>query len=116
MIKLSEKNQDWFDRHDHGAFYRDDVKDYLIQKDAEITELNSQIEFKIKECTQLAQACSRYKQSLAQHDKQVKIEVLSKLSGAIQPFGLINSHAGIKTIQAITNSINKIINKIKEQE
>lgn len=27
-----------------------------------VTELNSQIEFKIKECQELAQACNRYKQ------------------------------------------------------
>lgn len=41
--------------------------------------------------------------------KQVKIDVLTNLRDAIQPDGLINSDAGIKTIKAITNSINKII-------
>ena len=41
--------------------------------------------------------------------KQVKIDVLTNLRDAIQPDGLINSDAEIKTIMAITNSINKII-------
>lgn len=42
------------------------------------------------------------------HD--IKIETLINLRDAIQPEGLINSDAGTKTIMAITNAINKIIN------
>ena len=83
MTKLSKKDQDWFDRATDNALHviaPCDAKSYLIQKDAEhkaeIDELNSQIDFKIKECMELAQACSRYKQSLAQHDKQAEIEKL----------------------------------------
>lgn len=41
--------------------------------------------------------------------KQVKIDVLTDLRDAIQPDGLINSDAGVKTIKAITNAINIVI-------
>lgn len=46
--------------------------------------------------------------------KQVKIDTLTNLRDAIQPDGLINSDAGIKTIAAITNSINKAIEQEKK--
>ena len=41
--------------------------------------------------------------------RQVKIDVLTNLRDAIQPDGLINSEAGVKTIKAITRSIDVII-------
>ena len=40
----------------------------------------------------------------------IKIRTLSNLRDAIQPAGLINSGAGIKTIESITNAINTLIN------
>lgn len=70
-----------------------------------IIELEAQIEFKIKECQELAQACNRYKNQLSTK----KVTVLTDLRDAIQPDGLINSDAGTKTIQAITCAIDAII-------
>ena len=35
-----------------------------VETEKLVTELNAQIEFKIKECQELAQACSRYKNEL----------------------------------------------------
>ena len=40
----------------------------------------------------------------------IKIRTLSNLRDAIQPAGLINSGAGMKTIESITNAINTLIN------
>ncbi len=70
-----------------------------------IAELKSQVEFKIKECQELAQACNRYKSQL----RAQKVSVLSDLRDSIQPDGLINSDAGTRTINAITCAINAII-------
>ncbi len=41
--------------------------------------------------------------------KQVRIDVLTNLRDAIQSDGLINSDAGVKTIKAITCSIDAIV-------
>lgn len=41
--------------------------------------------------------------------KQVRIDTLTNLRDVIQPDGLINSDAGTKTIKAITNAINALI-------
>ena len=70
-----------------------------------IAELEAQVEFKIKECQELAQACNRYKNQLSTK----KVTVLTDLRDAIQPDGLINSDASTKTIQAITCAIDAII-------
>tara|TARA_R110002012_G_scaffold260756_1_gene442485 strand:- start:960 stop:1217 length:258 start_codon:yes stop_codon:yes gene_type:complete len=43
-------------------------------------------------------------------ESDIKVRTLINLRDSIQPDGLINSDAGTKTILAITNSINKIIN------
>ena len=49
--------------------------------------------------------------------KQVRVDTLLDLRSAIQPDGLINSDAGVKTIKAITSAIDKIIkdNEIQEK-
>lgn len=41
--------------------------------------------------------------------KQVRNDTLIDLRDAIQSGGIINSEAGVKTIKAITNAINKTI-------
>ena len=43
-------------------------------------------------------------------ESNIKVKTLSNLRDAIQPAGLINSGAGIKTIESITNAINTLIN------
>lgn len=88
-----------------------DSDEFVIVYDKEETEkvvyeLMAQVEFKVKECQELAQACNRYKNQL----RGKKIHVLTELRDAIKPDGLINSAEGTKTIMAITNAINKIIN------
>ena len=49
--------------------HNDGSEDFVIAYDKEetekvVTELKAQIEFKIKECQELAQACNRYKAEL----------------------------------------------------
>ena len=84
----------------------DNGKSLSIYKQAQrIKELELQIEFKIKECQDLAKSCNRYKNQLSTQ----KVNVLSNLRDAIQPDGLINSDAGTRTIEAITCAINAII-------
>ncbi len=71
-------------------------------------ELNSQIEFKIKECMELAQACSRYKQSVAQHDKQVCIK-------AVTDFFNFLSSDDVAVLSDKSPRLSEYMNKIKEQ-
>jgi hypothetical protein len=160
MTKLSEKDQEWFDKHDHGAFYRDDVEDYLIQKDAEhkaeieklkqnnthsgLRVINQKQALEIDKlkakCNDLIldieegvrvlnliyesgadlgcleetahdflvkrKFCSIPKQSLAEHDKQVKIDALNEYSQYCRDVG-IELFAG-QTDKAVREYINQI--------
>ena len=64
-------------------------------------------------CVDVAKRALERINELETQVKGVKIETLINLRDAIQPDGLVNSDAGVKTIRSITNAINGIINKDK---
>ena len=132
LSELSEKDQDWFDRHDHGAFYRDDVEELLIQKDAEhkaeIAELKEQlanhnrlrvfVEKHIENYEGVAsmqaailvlkRGLDASKTSLSQHDKQVT-------RNALLDFSVYMRYQGHSLANPVYNDLAEYINQIKEQ-
>ena len=114
MTKLSEKDQEWLVGATSNALcvvFPFDVKNYLIQKDAEhkaeIDALEEVICHLSKSILGRDDDILSLKGQLAQHDKQVKIDVLERLVEQSTFRGLRNS------IQP--EELDEFINQIKEQ-
>lgn len=91
--------------HKNCVRYPESMQNMIDDKNERIKELELQVEFKIKECQELASACDRHQTQLSKQ----KVNTLTNLRDAIQPGGWINSDAGVETIKSITKSINVII-------